>query len=249
MKITANPLELPNKILDYPNTRIVNGEPTNIKLHPYQVSLEYYSRFGCSGSIINEYHVLTAGHCVSGRSLASLRVRSGSNYIHRGGVLHNVNKIMLHEGYSLNTVPRNDVAIIRVDEPFELSENTYPIKLNNDSEATKPGMFANASGWGTIYAGGPVNPTLLQVSLPFIEMEECQEAFKMYGEIPNGQICTWSKDTKKGVCHGDSGGPLTMNDKLVGIVSWGYPECAHKSYPQVFQQVSYFYDWVQKHIQ
>lgn len=44
-------------------------------------------------------------------------------------------------------------------------------------------------------------------------------------------------------CQGDSGGPLMCNNKLSGIVSYGF-ECALANSPGVYANVSYFHDWL-----
>ena len=52
---------------------IVGGNDANIQDYPYQVALLSITSWGgsyayCGGSIINEYWILTAAHCVVGES-------------------------------------------------------------------------------------------------------------------------------------------------------------------------------------
>lgn len=47
--------------------RIVGGEEVeNISEYPYQLSLRYFGRHRCGGSILNENWALTAAHCLDG---------------------------------------------------------------------------------------------------------------------------------------------------------------------------------------
>ncbi|KAG8222285.1 hypothetical protein J437_LFUL003266 [Ladona fulva] len=50
-----------------------------------------------------------------------------------------------------------------------------------------------------------------------------------------------------GYIYGDSGGPLYVDNKNVGIVSWGQP-CAIKGYPTVYTRVAEYIDWIQETI-
>jgi trypsin len=50
-------------------------------------------------------------------------------------------------------------------------------------------------------------------------------------------ICAGVPQGGKDACQGDSGGPLVVQDKLVGIVSWGL-SCALAAYPGVYSNVA-----------
>ena len=43
---------------------------------------------------------------------------------------------------------------------------------------------------------------------------------------------------------GDSGGPLTLNGVLVGVVSWGSSQCRHDVYPNVYANVATLRTWI-----
>lgn len=50
-----------------------------------------------------------------------------------------------------------------------------------------------------------------------------------------------------GTESGDSGGPVVLNGKIVGITSSG--DDKNHVNPDIFTNVSKFYDWILKHIQ
>ena len=62
---------------------IVNGSPTTIGEHPWQVAIE--ANFGfCGASIIDSEWVLTANHCVEGASAGSVSVFAGMTRLSEG---------------------------------------------------------------------------------------------------------------------------------------------------------------------
>ena len=66
-------------------------------------------------------------------------------------------------------------------------------------------------------------------------------------QVVDSMVCIQDPSNRyKGTCHGDSGGPYTLDSdsSLVGLVSWGKGGCAATGYPSVLTQVSYFVDWI-----
>lgn len=61
--------------------------------------------------------------------------------------------------------------------------------------------------------------------------------------IHDKSLCTAAKRGQGG-CFGDSGGPLTANGQLIGVVSWGV-KCGDGS-PNVFVRISKFANWIQQ---
>lgn len=47
--------------------------------------------------------------------------------------------------------------------------------------------------------------------------------------------------------QGDSGGPITIDGKLVGLVSWANG-CASISYPTVYTRVVSYLDWIKDNV-
>lgn len=60
--------------------------------------------------------------------------------------------------------------------------------------------------------------------------------------ITEDMLCAFSMERGRGICHGDSGSPLTSNGVVIGISSWVVP-CA-LGRPDGFVRVSHFYDWI-----
>ncbi|XP_046413809.1 trypsin zeta-like isoform X2 [Neodiprion virginianus] len=95
---------------------------------------------------------------------------------------------------------------------------------------------------------GGQSPKLLQrATIEISDQEYCtaiyHETFNM--EVDDSQVCADVPGGGKGSCHGDSGGPLTVNGELTGLVSWANG-CAREGYPTVYTRVSQFLDWIEK---
>jgi len=227
-----------------PSGRIVGGEDTTIQDVPYQVSLRVYGSHNCGGSIISEYWLVTAGHCVD-YSYSAYTIVAGTTYRTRGGSKHTVQSIVLHENFGTNSVgvPVNDVALIRVNEPFIFDETRQPIPLLNQDEDTQAGAMSIITGWGTTGDSWDLPMTLQTVSVPIVDKKRCSVAYDNVGGLPPRQICAAYPEGGKDACQGDSGGPLAVEGRLAGIVSWGNG-CALPGKPGVYTEVAAFRTWI-----
>ncbi|XP_026325335.1 brachyurin-like [Hyposmocoma kahamanoa] len=81
---------------------------------------------------------------------------------------------------------------------------------------------------------------LHHVYLQVISNEECAETFSF---LPASNICT-SGYGGRSVCGGDSGGPLTVDRRLVGIVSFGYAVECEQGYPEAYARVTSYSSWI-----
>ena len=220
--------------------RIVGGQEIHIEEIPYQISIEWRNRHSCGGSIISNKYVLTAAHCVSVMSIKNYNVRAGSSKRGIGGTVHKVNNIIKHD-FKLNEehIPVNDIALLEIYPPFQFTKMCAPIPLFNLTEKAISGSIGLVSGWGKTLETS--NPTFLEaVQVPIVSKEKCIEA---YGNLPDGEICTMHSLGGKDSCLGDSGGPLAIDKRLAGIVSWGNG-CGVKGMPGVYTEVAYFSTWI-----
>ncbi len=243
-------------ISSFSQTDIVGGEDASIVDYPWQAAMLGESWFGgtsayCGASVINEYWVLTAAHCMSGENANSTYVRVGnSNSYAQGGQTYDVAEIISHPNYNGNTM-NNDIALIRLSSPIQFSNAVQPILLICDQQvdlgAEDPGAMSWITGWGED-EGTANDPNQLQVvDIPIIGWSNQLN----YGanQIDDDMIMAGYIEGGYDSCQGDSGGPMVVRDVndtewlQVGIVSWGYG-CADEGSPGVYARVSYFLDWI-----
>lgn len=179
--------------------RIVGGYPIEIKQRPFQVALYADGSF-CGGSIIGPYKVLTAGHCVRGKSAAKSLVYVGSKSRSTGGTIYYINRISIHPGYNPSASLDNDVAVLTVTTPFRYSASVYPIGLLSARPAA--GTDAVVSGWGSTRSGGTVESYLREVHVPIVDQAVCR---RQYGTstITNKMVCAGVSTGGKDSCQGN----------------------------------------------
>ncbi|KAJ8665234.1 hypothetical protein QAD02_006896 [Eretmocerus hayati] len=224
--------------------RIFGGRNATIEEYPYQVAI-FYGGFICGGSIIDAKHVLTAAHCVPDELFVKyLTVRAGSSFKDYGGSLHHVEAAIKHENFTFNASndPVYDVAVLKLNESVRFDKSRQRIELFESGEPVLAGSKASISGWGKTAQGIPAQ--LQVVEVPVITRELCDYAYRNRGGIDDGQICAaLYGQGEKDACAGDSGGPLAIDGRLAGIVSYGQG-CAESRFPGVYADVSYFRSWI-----
>ncbi|KAK9758554.1 Trypsin [Popillia japonica] len=234
------------------NPRIVGGQNATEGQFPYQISVRYYGSHNCRGSILNKHWALTAAHCVDGYSVSALNVVSGSIYLSGGGNFNNVIKVIVHSGSiylsgggNFNNVIKvivhenwdpynikNALAVIKIDGEFDLGSNFIsPIGLEHSFIEEKECV---ASGWGRLYGGEGMRGLRLGPLKTLLIETDCR---KRWGGVPVSEceVCTLTQ-VGEGVCNGDSGSPLVIEGKQIGIVSWGNA-CAN-GLPDVYTRIS-----------
>lgn len=100
-------------------------------------------------------------------------------------------------------------------------------------------------GWGYIDELGKISTNKLKKLKTYtLKNDDCSAAYPI-GYVNDFNLCTMIKAKAQGFCNGDSGGPLTMDEKLIGVVSWGTKGCAVGK-PDVFERISPHCDWIKQ---
>ncbi|EFN71150.1 Mite allergen Der f 3 [Camponotus floridanus] len=230
----------------YFDPRIVNGEDAKLGEIPYQVSLQQKSSsfHFCGGSILTENYVITAAHCAEGQSAENIKVVAASLDLLDPQVTNEVSSIRIHEGYDSSDSWVNDVALLKVKNPFVLSATLQKIPLPPQDYVVNANDVAVVSGWGRLWQGGPTTNQLQRVNIVIADQQYCSDKYTDLGyNVYPTQVCAYDPRVEKGSCNGDSGGPLTVGGKLVGLVSWANG-CASISYPTVYTRVTSYLDWI-----
>ena len=80
--------------------------------------------------------------------------------------------------------------------------------------------------------------TLRSMTVPIISEEECSHIYRNLTEITGKDVCTLDKSGLKCCGIGDSGAPLVVNNRLIGLLSWG-GTFENRENPDVFINLSH----------
>ncbi|WP_405869349.1 MULTISPECIES: trypsin-like serine protease [unclassified Streptomyces] len=245
---------------------VVGGTDTAITSAPWMAQLWYYDDRGttdesddlgffCGGTVVSPTKILTAAHCVkdedgksynwkaygavlTGTSQLPTTDSSGSTDLH-GGTVSLPLRQWNHPSYSPTTI-NNDIAVLTLAAPVKAT----PIRMTTSGDTTSyaGGTSAKLYGWGrTSSTSQDISETLKSATLTIHADSTCTG---VYGSdyVKGHMICAGTQsgsDTgTKAACNGDSGGPLIVNNRIVGVVSWGVADCVAKGYYSVFSKVS-----------
>ncbi|XP_066601525.1 transmembrane protease serine 9-like [Prorops nasuta] len=226
--------------------RIVNGNIAKEGEFPFQVSLRHktWNYHFCGGSIINEYFVLTSAQCVEGKAEKEILIVAGNINNNVMNFTNEINKIIIHRSYKNSMSWNNNIALLRLKQPFvkvpTIQKGTLPVQ----GEITNTGERAVISGWGAIREGGAINDELLRTDVFITDQTFCKEMYnKIHKSISDNNLCAYDPKDRKGFCLGDDGGPLTVKGKIVGIINWSVT-CGTVDFPAVYTRVSSYIDWI-----
>jgi secreted trypsin-like serine protease len=232
--------------------QIVGGQLAKIGDYPWQVSIGVPSSpHLCGGSIYSERWIVTAAHCLRGRTPEEVTVTAGTAKLDDGGVRRKAERIIIKSDHNRGTKD-NDIALIELSDPLPIGNDIEPIALMTPS--AEPGLLVKGTplvvtGWGRTKEGGATVLDLRFVKVLFVERRTCEQLMNGQFKITNNMICAGVVSGGADSCNGDSGGPLTIgahsDAKLVGIVSWGDPEgCGRPNKVGVYTRAANYANWV-----
>jgi secreted trypsin-like serine protease len=248
-------------------TRIINGQFAPISQFPSFASLFFdqlestglYQNY-CGATILDEYHVLTAAHCVEGDSYYSTFTSIAPKLELESQVFSGaVPLIRASEFYYPSTYINSallswpdDIAIIKLESPMPVSNADFvtlatagdiPTYNNSGTIMTVLGHGYDAPGIDSIKYLQSTTQTLLSSN-------ECSDAY-----TSDKQLCTQGaidSDSllRNSTCGGDSGGPLFWEKNgefvQVGITSYGPSKCGdpNANYASAYTEVAEYRDWI-----
>uniref|UniRef100_A0A1I8PGD9 Peptidase S1 domain-containing protein n=1 Tax=Stomoxys calcitrans TaxID=35570 RepID=A0A1I8PGD9_STOCA len=239
------------------NTKIVNGQETDINEYPGIVALKTHPDNPpfCAGTIIAHDYVLTAAHCTEqAPNPSSYVIQAGdhnlaSNYETKYAATYYVAQIIQHPSYSSRPTINNDIALLRTTTPIEWTRGVGPMCL--PPQFTSPDdytfTYVDIVGWGTTSFAGPISDSLQKATVLVTDNASCAKTYNDTTIYPS-QLCTYDYlGTSKDSCQYDSGGPVIRRSSrqyLLGCISFG-KFCGQGGYATgVNTRISTYLSWI-----
>ncbi|KPJ12032.1 Collagenase [Papilio machaon] len=234
---------------DFDGSRIVGGSTvSNLGEWPFLAGLVITLTTGqtsvCGSSLLSATKLVTAAHCwrTGNAQARQFTVVLGSLRLFSGGTRVNTNRVEMHSSYNMNSLA-NDIAMITINRVnLNNNINTIALASGNNNYA---GTWARAAGFGLTRDGGSIsnNQALSHARVQVITNDVCRRTFG--NTIQSSTLCI-SGANGISTCSGDSGGPLTTDNRntLIGVTSFGSARGCQRNLPAGFARVSSFNSWI-----
>ncbi|XP_053680189.1 chymotrypsin-1-like [Anopheles nili] len=223
-----------------PDRRIVGGIATVAGDAPWMVSLRNsLNGHLCGGTLLSNRMVLTSASCLSGRLATATMAVAGSRFLNTAAIPYWGLQIITHPNFNVNTL-ENNVALFQTALPLILTQSIQPLALSADviGAAERARIF----GWGASEAGGSNTNALQFLNVNTLSNDDCANFLGSEGwRIGASSLCTLTREGQ-GICDGDEGGALVLDNYAIGVASWGIP-CA-TGRPDVFTRISSVRSWI-----
>ena len=138
--------------------RIHGGIDATCGEHPWQASIrlkgEEKSYHWCGASIISQFHVITAAHCMKDFSKSAYLVRVGDCDLDIKGTEeaeHTIDEIIIHENFNEGPYLNNDIALVKINGyGITFGQQVKPVCLPSPNLAYPPNLNLTITGWGKV---------------------------------------------------------------------------------------------------
>lgn len=242
---------------------VVNGNDISATKYPSFTSLMYdridYDRiYGtspyCGATLLTQYYVLTAAHCIYGNTNTQLftsvvpQLQNESDFPNAITQRVMVSEYYYPDNYNNDTVA-NDIAILKLSQPITAVFDYADLASSTDAtnyRGINSGDAFFAVGHGNTQSGRDDSEALQETQLSYVSNSNCN----LYNVDTSANLCMDGASSQNGrdnaTCQGDSGGPLFWNNKQVGITSFGPTTCGDMSViaNSIFTEVSDHRAWI-----
>ncbi|KAF0294918.1 Venom serine protease Bi-VSP [Amphibalanus amphitrite] len=188
----------------------------------------------CGGALITDQHVLTAAHCIHPEEAGTVGAVIGDTRPADGGrgatPAAEISRVVRHPRF---IGAQNDVAVVRLSTPVELTGAVWPVCLPPRQSPVTGGPLW-AAGWGATQRDGHPASEMTDTPLQLTDLNRCEETYRRTplfdARFPGGfqgtKLCAsrvGGAPRDSAACPADSGGPLmepTEGDRYQVVGVW-----------------------------
>ncbi|KAF6212702.1 hypothetical protein GE061_013228 [Apolygus lucorum] len=242
--------------------RLAGGSPAKIGDFPYLIA-SIHPEIRCTASLVSPSWVLGAAHCYI---VESEKVHPRDVMLIAGIVDFNDTKlpssqirrakaINIHPNFEEIKISGADLSLVNVGVPFELSSYVDVIPVSGDPFLLNEDVSCTASGWGDT-STSKTNTHLHKLNVVAVQSKSVCHGLTT--KERKNMLCLRS-DNGKGLCDGDSGGPLICKNELVGVAHQVYIErykyrgpsdmdCGSKNIVHTYMFTCPYLNWIRAHV-
>uniref|UniRef100_A0A673AGU6 coagulation factor Xa n=1 Tax=Sphaeramia orbicularis TaxID=375764 RepID=A0A673AGU6_9TELE len=195
----------------------------------------------CGGTILNQYLILTAAHCLNQSRYIYVVVGEWDRLVNDGSeAVHSVEAVVVHQHYKADSY-LNNIALLKLATPIQFSPYILPACLPTRNFAEKVLMEQDGgmvSGFGTSCHQGHAFPFLRRLKVPFVDRITCRTSVNF--RISFRMFCA-GYDTVAEQCYSDMGGPHVTRYHntyfITGVAC--YPTAKYGVYTNVAKYLSW----------
>uniref|UniRef100_A0A1B0CW07 Putative trypsin-like serine protease n=1 Tax=Lutzomyia longipalpis TaxID=7200 RepID=A0A1B0CW07_LUTLO len=179
----------------------------------------------CSGAIVADHWVLSAAHCITGRTPANTRVFVGLEQP-SGPTNLDTAALIAHPAFQ-PALLSNDIGLIRTRDQIIFNDFIQPLPIGREEvpggvSAVTVGSSGNEVRW--VFSSTLTNP-------------ECIEAVGTGQPIFDTNICAMSIEDN----FVQTGSVMMVGNTASGVLSWSIPRPGS---PDFYTRISRFYNWI-----
>lgn len=187
-------------------SRIVGGENAEANSWSWTVQFRIFGTASfCGGTLISDQWVLTAAHCVDEMRIFSIHI-GVHNSSQMSPAIRTPAQIFVHPDYVRPPLYINDIALIRLNSPVDISDPTNRADLiclpKREAGPNYPELGSRLAvvGWGRLSSNGPQSTILRQVRVETIADNDTRCAGSIYDV--KKQFCAMVDGGGKDACQG-----------------------------------------------